>query len=638
LSADSDDGIPVPSVSVEQLKEMLQAQKEASIIVNIPSADPAVETDRSFGKTRAIQGTSLADALEDSARSDCTDKENGMMRPTNTARKASRNTSLVDSASFQSSVDDNVETTVLTYDPTESDDEPRDQIQAMPALSGSESIDGKNMNSTDAKNVSFAPFLAVREFSPPSISGSMSEDTDNNPKSSAKKKILKWISKKRSKKTTVKLATLKEEREDVDSKESASTEESPDRSEVPEMAVSYGMPSMGATAVAAKDASDSVSGKTSEFSEDIPIELVAKKTKTGKNAILIANSRATHVSRPRASTKKKGNHQSSNVYANNGHDDRYSSSPSPPTTKSSMEKDAGEPHSIPPVVNEADTMPLRGDGVQTSTISGQESSANVLQHKNSSEKGTNATKVVYTNSPRSIPTKKPSPQTATATTSTGDDWFSWLFGSVTPPTKPVSAADPEVRNPDVTRMSSTGTKNTLESHQTTEESRSIMDTTSYRGDEYTQSTRSTGLSDEEGAVKGSRSRKKNGQTAAPPSTKHDQQEVEQIPEGQWQEILDATETLAMSFSSKRKQQGRLPANVKHNDQTSVSQDSIEDVKRAILKFRSHARMLGVQERELMEAVRDDDRSVPSHKHKQKQQAASRSMSTAAKKGGGYTDK
>jgi hypothetical protein len=123
-----------------------------------------------------------------------------------------------------------------------------------------------------------------------------------------------------------------------------------------------------------------------------------------------------------------------------------------------------------------------------------------------------------------------------------------------------------------------------------------------------------------------------------------QMEAKQIPVNQWQEILDATEILALSYKQQRRQQHMSNGNTKTtstspiSDDNSVSEDSIYAVKRAINKFKEHARLLGVQERDLMEAVRDDDRSVPSQKQQQRYKFNPKININEGGGGGGVTDK
>jgi hypothetical protein len=78
-----------------------------------------------------------------------------------------------------------------------------------------------------------------------------------------------------------------------------------------------------------------------------------------------------------------------------------------------------------------------------------------------------------------------------------------------------------------------------------------------------------------------------------------------IQDDQWREILDATETLAIRYKEQRA--------VGDDDASdrSISEESIKEVNDAITKFREHAARLGMRERELMAAVRDDDRILHS---------------------------
>jgi hypothetical protein len=120
-----------------------------------------------------------------------------------------------------------------------------------------------------------------------------------------------------------------------------------------------------------------------------------------------------------------------------------------------------------------------------------------------------------------------------------------------------------------------------------------------------------------------------------------QMEAKQIPVKQWQEILDATEILALSYKQQQRQQHTSNGNTKTTsaspilDENSVSEDSIYEVKRAINKFNEHARLLGVQEHDLMEAVRNDDRNVhPKNNNK----GTYPNPKINNKGGGGVTDK
>ncbi|KAG7369407.1 hypothetical protein IV203_032150 [Nitzschia inconspicua] len=236
-----------------------------------------------------------------------------------------------------------------------------------------------------------------------------------------------------------------------------------------------------------------------------------------------------------------------------------------------------------------------------------------------------------------------------------DDWFSWLLpGIFSPLPVPQSpkASDPMMKSHDMGRIPSHGTSNTRKSTNSryTTASRSTFGSSAYYGEDYSQdNTHSTPsvVSDDEKAVKNKRSIKKT--TAVERNgTDHvnvDNDNVDQIPVKQWQEILDATEVLAMSYKQQKKHQKNTTtaASTKdvdvRDDNNSVSDDTIDEVKRAIRKFREHARLLGVKERELMEAVRDDDRSVPSRKHKTQQQALStKNRKSPGNNNGGVTDK
>ena len=78
-----------------------------------------------------------------------------------------------------------------------------------------------------------------------------------------------------------------------------------------------------------------------------------------------------------------------------------------------------------------------------------------------------------------------------------------------------------------------------------------------------------------------------------------------IKDEQWKEILDATETLATRY---KEQQSDTVAD---KSERSISDETINEVNDAIERFREHAKRLGMKERDLMAAVRDDDRSIPS---------------------------
>ena len=66
----------------------------------------------------------------------------------------------------------------------------------------------------------------------------------------------------------------------------------------------------------------------------------------------------------------------------------------------------------------------------------------------------------------------------------------------------------------------------------------------------------------------------------------------------WQEILDATDTMATKFEQHQSEIGE-------DDNRSISDETLQEVNDAISKFREHAARLGVNERELMAAIRDD---------------------------------
>jgi hypothetical protein len=66
----------------------------------------------------------------------------------------------------------------------------------------------------------------------------------------------------------------------------------------------------------------------------------------------------------------------------------------------------------------------------------------------------------------------------------------------------------------------------------------------------------------------------------------------------WQEILDAKDTMATKFEQHQSEIG-------DDDNRSISDETLQEVNDAISKFREHAARLGVNERELMAAIRDD---------------------------------
>jgi hypothetical protein len=237
-----------------------------------------------------------------------------------------------------------------------------------------------------------------------------------------------------------------------------------------------------------------------------------------------------------------------------------------------------------------------------------------------------------------IPISKPKEQPKTE-----DDWFSWLlpgiFSPLPQPEPSKSLPEPNIGSHKMGRTPSHGTSHTGK----TNASRSTVGSSAYYGEEYSQdytySTPSVG-SDDDQAVKSKRSiKKKSGaSTTGNVAAAARDAEKEQIPVQQWQEILDATEVLAMSYKKQQKEKSKAALAKSGGDDKSVSDDTIDEVKRAIRKFREHAKLLGVQERDLMEAVRDDDRSVPSRKYQQQQNASKAKKDYGTKGGGGVTDK
>jgi hypothetical protein len=73
-----------------------------------------------------------------------------------------------------------------------------------------------------------------------------------------------------------------------------------------------------------------------------------------------------------------------------------------------------------------------------------------------------------------------------------------------------------------------------------------------------------------------------------------------IPHVQWHDILNITETLAIQFREAEKMA---------DSDVSVSERKVAEVNLAISKFKKHAKQLGVHERQLMEAIRDDVRDL-----------------------------
>jgi hypothetical protein len=98
-----------------------------------------------------------------------------------------------------------------------------------------------------------------------------------------------------------------------------------------------------------------------------------------------------------------------------------------------------------------------------------------------------------------------------------------------------------------------------------------------------------------------------------------------IQDEQWREILDATETLAIRYKEQR--------DVGDDDASdrSISDESIKEVNDAITKFREHAARLGMRERELMAAVRDDDRILHSGPSRKQQKGFVSRMGNATDK-------
>mmetsp|Transcript_9374 Transcript_9374/g.16341 ORF Transcript_9374/g.16341 Transcript_9374/m.16341 type:complete len:113 (-) Transcript_9374:37-375(-) len=93
----------------------------------------------------------------------------------------------------------------------------------------------------------------------------------------------------------------------------------------------------------------------------------------------------------------------------------------------------------------------------------------------------------------------------------------------------------------------------------------------------------------------------------------------------------------MKYKQQQHDKKKQRMNELHDDK-SISDDTIDEVKRAIQKFKEHARALGVQERDLMEAVRDDDRSIPSAKHKKSARPKHAHKDTSTNTNSGVTDK
>ena len=78
-----------------------------------------------------------------------------------------------------------------------------------------------------------------------------------------------------------------------------------------------------------------------------------------------------------------------------------------------------------------------------------------------------------------------------------------------------------------------------------------------------------------------------------------------IGDDEWQDILETTETLAARYRE-QKDNGE-----DGNDHRSISEETIKEVNDAIARFKEHAARLGISEKELMSAVRDEDRSIHS---------------------------
>lgn len=78
-----------------------------------------------------------------------------------------------------------------------------------------------------------------------------------------------------------------------------------------------------------------------------------------------------------------------------------------------------------------------------------------------------------------------------------------------------------------------------------------------------------------------------------------------IDDDQWQAILGATEILARQFKEAQK--------MDDDGSISITEETIAEVNGAISVFKNQATLLGVNERDLMLAVRDDDRSLQSSK-------------------------
>jgi hypothetical protein len=131
--------------------------------------------------------------------------------------------------------------------------------------------------------------------------------------------------------------------------------------------------------------------------------------------------------------------------------------------------------------------------------------------------------------------------------------------------------------------------------------------------------------------------------AAVADTTKQEEEKRVIDTHQWQEILDATEVLALNYKEQKNQKHRQPNQKKKPSPVQISgyvnDVNLDEVRRAINKFKEHARSLGVHERELMEAVRDDDRSVPaSSKKPDRNRRGSSGQQQKETKGGGVADR
>lgn len=87
---------------------------------------------------------------------------------------------------------------------------------------------------------------------------------------------------------------------------------------------------------------------------------------------------------------------------------------------------------------------------------------------------------------------------------------------------------------------------------------------------------------------------------APISTGESKEKGSYISDEKWKDILSATEILAIQYREAQKM---------GDEDLSISEQTIREVNSAIARFKGHSRQLGISDRQLMEAIRDDIRSV-----------------------------